>query len=164
MTAKMSLLCSTTIVMMACVAYGATITSIEPTSGSVNGMTRLTITGTNFDERGRSNDVYIGESIYGAKFADENFSLQHAGPGDLSMANSGPNTNGSQFFINVADNRNLDWFSPGQSKHPVFGKARPPSFSAVPNQPAPSWHCVAHTVPRPKQLLARGPTPGTAHR
>jgi len=44
-------------------------------------------------------------------------------PGTLSMANTGrPNSGGSQFFINTANNNFLDWFSPGQSKHPVFGK------------------------------------------
>ena len=43
-------------------------------------------------------------------------------PGTLSMANSGPNSGGAQFFINTVHNAYLDWFSPGQSKHPVFGK------------------------------------------
>jgi cyclophilin family peptidyl-prolyl cis-trans isomerase len=44
-------------------------------------------------------------------------------PGTLSMANTGqPNTGGSQFFINTVHNSYLDWFSPGPSKHPVFGK------------------------------------------
>merc|ERR1711912_177007 len=44
-------------------------------------------------------------------------------PGTLSMANTGqPNSGGSQFFINVVHNDFLDWFTPGESKHPVFGK------------------------------------------
>merc|ERR1712070_627724 len=59
----------------------------------------------------------------GGNIQDENISRDSNEPGTLSMANTGsPNTGGSQFFINVADNRNLDWFSPGASKHPVFGQ------------------------------------------
>merc|ERR1711979_51342 len=59
----------------------------------------------------------------GGNIKDENISRDTNAPGTLSMANTGPpNSGGSQFFINVANNSNLDWFSPGASKHPVFGK------------------------------------------
>lgn len=76
-----------------------------------------------FSKDPTSNRAGMGDSPHGA-IKDEHLSDVRLSnkPGTLSMANSGPNSGSSQFFINTVDNGRLDYFSPGPSKHPVFGQ------------------------------------------
>jgi len=79
--------------------------------------------GTTFRCTGGKFDGQDISRINGGCIPDEFAARISNAPGTLSMANTGrPNSGGSQFFINVGNNANLDWFSPGTSKHPVFGK------------------------------------------
>merc|ERR1711972_608258 len=85
-------------------------------TGGPDDGTKFTVTGGDFD----GTEV---ARINGGCIPDEFTAKISNAPGTLSMANTGrPNSGGSQFFINVGNNARLDWFSGGESKHPVFAK------------------------------------------
>ena len=98
--------------------FGCPLTRDDPTheaagtGGPVDGSTFINLaSGTVFSR------------FNGGNIADEHTSEDSNAAGTLSMANTGAeNTGGSQFFINVADNWRLDWFSEGPSQHPVFAR------------------------------------------
>ena len=78
--------------------------------------------GCEFTKDPNSGRAGTGNSPLG-RIQDEHAARLSNEPGTLSMANTGqPNSGGAQFFINTVHNSRLDWFTPGASKHPVFGK------------------------------------------
>jgi cyclophilin family peptidyl-prolyl cis-trans isomerase len=97
--------------------------------------------------------------FHGGNIKDENISRDTNAPGTLSMANTGSkDSGGSQFFLNVANNKNLDWFTDGQSKHPVRGRcARCTPLRVRVCRRAPRRLTLARCAPSDGRCSARSP-------